>query len=628
MCWSRTLCMRLALSVVLCLGAVGQARSQHDVVPVPDGIDVQARGPIHEAFAGPVQFAAPAAGVLVPKPPPEPIPELPSEMKPEGENVQWIPGYWSWDPDRDDFLWVSGFWRQPPPDRRWVPGYWAQAANGWHWVAGFWSASDEDEVQYLQSPPPPLETAPSIPQPNPNSTYVRGTWVYQTSRYMWRPGYWVTPQLGWVWVPAHYVWTPLGYVFVDGYWDYVPDNRGLLNAPVVFTRPLWRTPGWYYRPSFAVQLGGLLSALFVRPGTCSYYFGDYYGPSYANLGFQPWFQFGGRNYDPLYSYYRWHNRGNDRWAGDLQNIYQGRMAGSLPRPPRTLVQQQTLIQKNIVNNTTINNTNIVNNLRMVAPVTQVNNQNIRLTKVPSPQLTTYQEQARQLREVAAKRVQVEKAAPGPGKAEAPPSGLVAGKLKLPPAPEHRNQPFVPGRNVGRPDVTPSPAEKAAPGKPGRPQPPPTLEKPPPKPQPDAVTRPQPPREHKALPVPRPQPTPVKEKQAPVPEKKAAPAPKQQPQPENKALPVPRPQPAPVKEKQAPVPEKKAAPAPKPQPQPENKAAPAPRPQPQNKAVPAPKPQPQAEKKAAPKAKGQPDEKKPDPKPDKKDSNHSAEWQTS
>ena len=51
--------------------------------------------------------------------------EVPPEEKPEGDNIQWTPGYWAWDEERTDFLWVSGFWRVPPPDCTWMPGYWA-----------------------------------------------------------------------------------------------------------------------------------------------------------------------------------------------------------------------------------------------------------------------------------------------------------------------------------------------------------------------------------------------------------------------------------------------------------------------------------------------------------------------
>src|SRR3954447_418227 len=99
-------------------------------VPGPDdkdGPEVQGRGPIHEGFAQPSE--APRAGPAVDKAPPDPIPEQPPEQKPEGDNVVWVPGYWSWDADKSDFLWVSGFWRVAPAGRKWMPGYWTKTDN-------------------------------------------------------------------------------------------------------------------------------------------------------------------------------------------------------------------------------------------------------------------------------------------------------------------------------------------------------------------------------------------------------------------------------------------------------------------------------------------------------------------
>ena len=65
------------------------------------GIVVQARGPLHEAFAEPFD-KDPTPSVIIPKKPPEPIPEEPPDQRPKGENVQWIPGYWAWDDDISD----------------------------------------------------------------------------------------------------------------------------------------------------------------------------------------------------------------------------------------------------------------------------------------------------------------------------------------------------------------------------------------------------------------------------------------------------------------------------------------------------------------------------------------------
>src|SRR6266566_4961636 len=112
------------------------------------GIEVLARGPVHEAFAQPTEATA-QPGIVVPRRPPDPIAELPPDEKPSGDNVQWIPGYWAWDSDRSDFLWVSGFWRAVPPGRKWLPGHWAEVAGGRQWVSGFWAADSRQDAQYL-----------------------------------------------------------------------------------------------------------------------------------------------------------------------------------------------------------------------------------------------------------------------------------------------------------------------------------------------------------------------------------------------------------------------------------------------------------------------------------------------
>ena len=90
---------------------------------VPDDLSVLTRGPLHEAFASAHQ-ADPQSSELIFKAPPKLIDEVAPEYKPEGNNVQWISGYWAWDDSQSDFIWISGIWRDVPPTRRWVPGYW------------------------------------------------------------------------------------------------------------------------------------------------------------------------------------------------------------------------------------------------------------------------------------------------------------------------------------------------------------------------------------------------------------------------------------------------------------------------------------------------------------------------
>ena len=261
--------LRFFWLVPMALIATSLANAEDPPAP-PEGVEVLARGPLHEAYAQPGN-AMVEPGPVVAKQPPAPIEEVPPDQKPDGNDVEWIPGYWSWDNDQSDFIWISGFWREPPPGRRWIPGHWQEVDKGWIWSAGYWAAANVEELQYLPEPPPPVDQGPSTPAPDENSTYVPGIWVYQQTGYRWRPGFWCPNKPGWVWVPAHYVCSPTGCLFCEGYWDYPLDERGLLFAPVRFAR------GWNqsYVPQYVVNADFLMGALFVGPSAHHFYFGDY-----------------------------------------------------------------------------------------------------------------------------------------------------------------------------------------------------------------------------------------------------------------------------------------------------------------------------------------------------------------
>src|SRR5689334_4545229 len=169
------------------------AAARQDAAP-PPGVEILTRGPVHEAYAEP-NDPTPRPTPVVPQQPPEPIPELPPDTRPEGENVQWISGYWFWDEESRGFLWVSGFWRDVPPGHQWVSGYWQQVTDGWQWVPGFWASESTTEVQYLPEPPQAVEEAPP-PAPDQTSIYVPGIWTWYQSNYYWRPGFYVPYQAG------------------------------------------------------------------------------------------------------------------------------------------------------------------------------------------------------------------------------------------------------------------------------------------------------------------------------------------------------------------------------------------------------------------------------------------------
>ena len=306
-----------------------------------DGVEVLTRGPVHEAFAETISFD-PQPGVVVEKPAPEAIEELPPEQKPEGSNVDWIPGYWAWDDERSDYLWVSGIWRSLPPGRQWVSGYWAKSDGGSQWTSGYWADAEASDVEYLPEPPQSVESGPNVEAPSADHIWAPGCWVWHQSRYAWRPGYWVTAQPNWVWIPAHYVWSPRGYVFIDGYHDYSVARRGVLFAPVYFSSNVYGRRGFSYSPRAVIHSSVFSNHLFLRPNYGHYYFGDYYGSSYASIGFSPWFSFysSRHGYDPFYAHQRWHHRHDRQWDRRVEADFAHRRDHEGARPPRTWTEQR------------------------------------------------------------------------------------------------------------------------------------------------------------------------------------------------------------------------------------------------------------------------------------------------
>jgi hypothetical protein len=299
-------------------------------------VEVLTHGPVHEAFAATVNYN-PKPGLIVKKAPPAVIEERPPDQRPEGDNVAWVPGYWAWDEESSDFIWISGIWRNLPPDRQWVPGYWNPVGDEYQWVSGYWSDTSEKVTDYLPEPPESLERGPSAEASSRDEVWTPGYWDWRDDRYAWTPGYWVAPRTNWVWIPAHYVWTPRGYVFVRGYWDYAVPRRGVLFAPVYFHDDYYRRPGYYYSPSTVISLTLFLDHLFLRPRYSHYYFGDYYASRYRDSGFYPSYAFysSRMGYDPIFSYRRWEHRGDRDWLRTREREFISLRDNEALRPART-----------------------------------------------------------------------------------------------------------------------------------------------------------------------------------------------------------------------------------------------------------------------------------------------------
>jgi hypothetical protein len=335
----------IAVAQIFWLGlgaAIATGQAEDSAIDDP-GAQVLTRGPVHEAFAGIVSYN-PEPGVMVEKAPPAAIEELPPEVRPAGDNITWIPGYWGWDDERSDYLWISGTWRALPPGRQWTTGYWGASGQGHQWISGYWADSSIQETTYLPRPPMTVEAGPNVAAPSRDYGWTPGNWMWQQERYAWRPGYWAQGRSDWDWIPAHYVWTPRGYVFVDGYWDYSFDRRGVLYAPVYFQSGYYSRPGYSYSPVVAIGLVSLMEHLFLRPNYHHYYFGDYYDRRYRNNGYySPYaYQSSRYGYDPVYSYRRWTHREDRDWERRYQESYDYRRDHESARPPRTWADQKRL----------------------------------------------------------------------------------------------------------------------------------------------------------------------------------------------------------------------------------------------------------------------------------------------
>jgi len=161
--------------------------------------------------------------------PPAPIAERPAGVRP-GRRAQWVPGYWDWDTEQNQFVWVGGTWQVAPPGSIWVAGRWRRDDGGWYRVPGFWSRRRElqgalnndaaaSQPSWRATGPPadhPADTPAAAP--GPDFFFIPGHYTPDGDRLAWKPGFWARLQPGWDWVPARWVRRPAGWEFRAGHW--------------------------------------------------------------------------------------------------------------------------------------------------------------------------------------------------------------------------------------------------------------------------------------------------------------------------------------------------------------------------------------------------------------------------
>ena len=130
-------------------------------------------------------------------------------------------------------------------------------------------------------------------------------------------------------------------------------------------------------------------------------------------------------YDPLWSYYSTAYRNDRAWFNGYNSLYNGRYRGTVALPPRTLVQQNTVINnitntnvKNVTNNITVVNHNVTVNKKNVTSVTMLAPNRVAKDLQPEARVQPINaevrkkeaQQARQIREVGVERKKLEVAA--------------------------------------------------------------------------------------------------------------------------------------------------------------------------------------------------------------------------
>jgi hypothetical protein len=212
---------------------------------------------VHEAFFQETHSALIYQAVSE-QPPQNIIEKVPSQNDPL---TAWIPGYWEWDPDMRNYLWIGGVWRRPPPGHSWVPSFWLKIDDSWIRLRGFWKNERMENIHFIRDEIPEDLDETMIDPPNLDSFWIHGTWYYdnENKSFVWQNGRWESFDANWIYIPSFYVWRPDGYVNIEGYWDWPLDTRGSSYANITVERD--NRNDVVYAPTQTVDVKTLINRL-------------------------------------------------------------------------------------------------------------------------------------------------------------------------------------------------------------------------------------------------------------------------------------------------------------------------------------------------------------------------------
>ncbi|MBV9828248.1 MAG: YXWGXW repeat-containing protein [Alphaproteobacteria bacterium] len=102
-----------------------------------DEVTIEKRTITHETVP-PESGSTVSTVVLAPTAPP--APQIETAPPAPAPTAVWQEGHWSWNPERQLYVWMHGHYAEPPRvHAAWLPGRFVERPGGWVWEEGHWA---------------------------------------------------------------------------------------------------------------------------------------------------------------------------------------------------------------------------------------------------------------------------------------------------------------------------------------------------------------------------------------------------------------------------------------------------------------------------------------------------------